>query len=182
MNKHWQTLAVIAAVILLACGIYLLFADSPSEKGNASSKQSDNAVAEFSNSTMKEDKDGKPVWRLTAEHVSISQDKNTARLTGITGYFQNDEIKLSLKAKEGVLDRAKKTVRLEGTIEASTADGAVLHAENLTYDGNKDILSTDKAFTAERDGKILTADSFTADRVLQEIRAKGHARLRDKEE
>lgn len=36
-------------------------------------------------------------------------------------------------------------------------------------------------FNAEKDGRILTADSFTADRVLEKIVAKGHAKLADKE-
>ena len=33
-----------------------------------------------------------------------------------------------------------------------------------------------------KDGRVLTADSFTADRVLEKITAKGHARLADKED
>lgn len=67
-------------------------------------------------------------------------------------------------------------------MEGQTSDGAVLHAENLTYDGKTNQLSTDRFFTVEKDGKILSADSFTADRILQMIEARGNARLADKEE
>ena len=74
------------------------------------------------------------------------------------------------------------TVNLEGDIEGKTKDGLILYAKNLTYDGKKQVLSTDCSFTAEKDGRILTADSFTADRVLEKIIAKGHAKLADKEE
>ena len=66
-------------------------------------------------------------------------------------------------------------------IEGKTKDGLILYAKNLTYDGKKQVLSTDCSFTAEKDGRILTADSFTADRVLEKIVAKGHAKLADKE-
>lgn len=68
----------------------------------------------------------------------------------------------------------------EGNVEGYGRDGEELYAENLTYDGNKDILSTDKA-VVKKDGKVLTADEFDADRVLQKITARGHAKLAEEE-
>lgn len=88
---------------------------------------------------------------------------------------------MSIKAKKGIIKRAEQTVNLEGDIEGKTKDGLILYAKNLTYDGKKQVLSTDCSFTVEKDGRILTADSFTADRVLEKIVAKGHAKLADKE-
>ena len=118
------------------------------------SAKSDGPAMEFSNIEMKEDKDGQSVWRIKAK----------------------------LNADQGHYDRKQKKVHVEGHVEGTSSDGMVLHAKNLTYDGHTDILSTDEFFTAEKDGRVLTADSFTADRVLEKITAKGHARLADKED
>ena len=111
----------------------------------------------------------------------MESDRNTAYLTDIEGFFAEDGNELSIKAKKGIIKRAEQTVNLEGDIEGKTKDGLILYAKNLTYDGKKLVLSTDCSFTAEKDGRILTADSFTADRVLEKIVAKGHAKLADKE-
>ena len=95
--------------------------------------------------------------------------------------FMKDGDELHLKADKGRIDRGAKTDYIEGNVEGYGRDGEELYAENLTYDGNKDILSTDKAFVVKKDGKVLTADEFDADRVLQKITARGHAKLAEEE-
>ena len=112
----------------------------------------------------------------------MSRDKNSADMEGIEACFLKDGNELKLIADQGHYDRKQKKVHVEGHVEGTSSDGMVLHAKNLTYDGHTDILSTDEFFTAEKDGRVLTADSFTADRVLEKITAKGHARLADKED
>lgn len=173
-----RSLLIAALVVLVGISLYFFLNEEggvPGEEGSAP------AVMEFSNSELHETQNGDTVWKLNVEHITLDANKNTAHLTGIEGYFKNKDIELNLKADKGVADRGKQTLYLEGHVEGTTTDGAVLHAENLTYDGKTQKLSTDKAFIAEKDGKILTADSFNADRVLQTIQAKGHAHLRDKE-
>ena len=179
MNKHTKTGLIIAVILLLAVGIYFLFKDDhASESGGSSSV----TTMEFSNIELKEDKEGQPIWRLKAKHVIMSKDKNSAEMEGIEGYFIKDGNKLSLTADKGNYSRKDQKVYIEGHVEGESSDGMILHAENLTYDGKTQILSTDKFFTAEKDGRVLTADSFTGDRVLEKLTAKGHAKLADKED
>lgn len=173
-----RSLLIAALVVLVGAFLYFFLTDTgeaPGETGPAP------AVMEFSDTELHETQNGDTVWKMNVAHMKLDADKNTAHLTGIDGYFKNQDIELNLKADKGIADRGKQTLYLEGHVEGTTTDGAVLHAENLTYDGKTQKLSTDKTFIAEKDGKILTADSFDADRVLQVIQAKGHAHLRDKE-
>ncbi len=179
MNKHTKTGLIIAVILLVALGIYFLFKDD-----HAGESGSSNAVTtmEFSNIELKEDQEGKPVWRLKAKHVIMSKDKNSAEMEGLDGYFIKDGNKLALTADKGTYSRKDQKVYIEGHVEGESSDGVILHAENLTYDGKTQILSTDKFFTAEKEGRVLTADSFTGDRVLEKLTAKGHAKLADKED
>lgn len=173
MNKRW---AMGAAVLAVMAGLYFLFA----EPGGGEKSAVSVPAMEFSDSEIHEMQDGQVVWKLKAGHVALGADKNTAQLTDIEGYFKNEDMELQIQAERGEAKRAEKTLYLEGNIEGRTADGAVLHAENLTYDGKTGRLSSSSRFTAEKDGKILTADSFIADRVLQRIEARGNARLAEK--
>lgn len=174
-KKSW----LIAGVILVVgIALYFFLSDpGPDESGEKPSP----ATMEFHDTELNEKQNGNMVWSMKVKHMVLDAGKNKATLEGIDGYFKNQDIELTIKADRGSADRAAQTLYLEGHVEGTTTDGAVLHAENLTYDGKTGKLSTDKAFAAERDGRVLTADSFTADRILSTIEAKGHARLQDKE-
>ncbi len=169
-----RTKIIIGAVLALCLGIFLLF------RGGDLFGQSSVTVPimELSNSDMQETQKGEVVWRLKAKRVTIAGDKDTATMEDVDGYFKDKDIELSIKAKTGRVVRSKKWVYLEGDVRGKTSDGAELSAENLTYDGKTQKLSTDKHFILTRDGRELTADSFEADRVLETMKAKGHAKLR----
>nr|DAR59835.1 MAG TPA: LPS export ABC transporter periplasmic protein [Caudoviricetes sp.] len=178
MKKHKKLIIGVVLMVLITLGVYILFKGD----GNSIFIGDDTTQAvEFNDINLNEEKDGKVIWNLRARHVRMESDRNTVYLTDIEGFFAEDGNELSIKAKKGVIKRAEQTVNLEGDIEGKTKDGLILYAKNLTYDGKKQVLSTDCSFTAEKDGRILTADSFTADRVLEKIIAKGHAKLADKE-
>ncbi len=168
---------VLALILLLIGSIYLFLTSGIEETPEGSAAP----VMEFSDTELHETKDGKLVWQMQVSHIEMDADKNTANLSGVTGYFKNEDMELHLKADKGKARRNEKMLYLEGNVQGTTTDGAVLYAENLTYDGKTGKLSTDKSFILDKDGKELTADSFTADRVLQKVEAKGHAKLTEKE-
>ncbi len=176
MNKK---LAAGAAALLLCGGLWFLF--SAPEEGTGTDNVPVPAM-EFSDTEVHEMENGNIVWKMNVGHATLDADKNTMHFTDVDGYFKNDDMELTLKARSGMAKRQERLLYLEGDVEGQTSDGAVLHAENLTYDGTTNQLSTDRFFTVEKDGKILSADSFTADRILQMIEARGNARLADKEE
>lgn len=94
---------------------------------------------------------------------------------GIYFLFKDDNKGMNAASSSGP------SIEFHNSDVKETKDGKELYAENLTYDGNKEILSTDKAFIVKKDGKVLTADAFDADRVLQKITARGHAKLAEEE-
>ncbi len=169
-----RTKIIIGAVLAVCFGIFLLF-----NGGKWFGKQEITVpIMELSNSEMQETQGGKVIWKLKAERVSIGADKNSATMENVEGYFKDEEMEFSLKAKTGRVLRNEKQVYLEGEVRGKTKDGAELSAENLMYDGKTQKLSTDKHFILTKDGRELTADSFEADRVLELVEAKGHAKLR----
>ncbi len=176
MNKR-LTIRIAAAALVVCGGLWFLY----SEPGGGSTETPGPAM-EFSDSELHELENGRIVWKMNVGRASIDPDKNTMHFTDVDGYFKNEDVELTLKAKTGMAKRQEKLLYLEGDVVGQTSDGAVLHAENLSYDGKTGKLSTDQFFTVEKDGKILSADSFVADRILQTIEARGNARLAEKED
>lgn len=177
--KNRKTIIILVVVLLIALGIYFLFKDDHENMNRAASSS---AAMSFKNIDMTESKDGQLIYRFKAKEVNMSKDQNVILLTGVEGSYFKDGDELHLVGDRGKIDRKKKTVYIEGNVHGKNKAGEELYAENLTYDGNKEILSTDKFFTATKDNKVLTGDSFTADRIIQVITAKGHAKLADKED
>ncbi len=165
---------VIGVVVVLILGIVFLFRSSFGFGG----EKSDAPLMVLSNSEMQETQKGNVIWKLKAGSVSIGGDKNTATCEDVEGYFKDNNMEFTVKAKRGKISRNEKTVYLEGEVRGKTSDGVELSAENLTYDGKTQKLSTDKHFTITHEGKELSADSFEADRVLETMKAKGNAKLR----
>ena len=96
MKKHAKLYITIAVILLLAVGIYALFRGDTKRMNAAAG--SGNPAMEFDNIDLKEDKDGKPVWRFKAKHVTMSQDKNIIEMTGVDGSFMKDDNEIDLTA------------------------------------------------------------------------------------
>lgn len=171
------TRIVLGAVLVIGLGIFWLF-----RGGDWTGKPTGAApLMVLSGSEVQETQDGKVVWRLKAGRVTVGGDKDTATLEDVDGYFKDKDTEFSIKAKTGRVVRSERLVYLEGEVRGKMSDGTALSAENLTYDGKTNKLSSDRPFVLIRDGYELTADSFKADRVLETLQAKGHAKLRQSE-
>lgn len=168
--------AAVAAVVLVGGWLFL----SGPDEAEPGAKPA--PLMEFSGSELHEMDNNEVVWKLNVGHAVLEGDRNTMNFTDVDGYFRDKDRELTLTADRGTAKRNEKLLYIEGNVVGRTSDGAVLYAENLTYDGMTGRLSTDAFFTVERDGRVLTADSFVADRILQTVEARGNARLADKED
>jgi len=178
MQKGNKIAIIFLVFVAIAVGLYLLF-ETPADVMTPLSEAE--AAMEFDNSDMSEEKDGKTLWRIKADHVRIESNKNIIHLTGVKAFWADGDNEFRITAKKGIYNKKKQTVYVEGNVVGKTRDGLVLHSKNLTYNLKTQILSTDKFFTAEKDNRVLTGNSFTADRVMRIITAKGNAKLADKE-
>lgn len=178
MRKHKSLILTGLVILLVALAYYLLFSGT----GTDQKQTPPPSAMEFDNLDLKEETDGQLVWKLKAAHVKMDNDKNTIRMDGVEIYFSKDGNELHVTGDSGVLKQKEKTVDITGHVEGKTADGMIYRGDNIHYDGKTQVLSSDRHFSAERDGRVLTADSFKADRILERIEAKGNARLADKED
>ncbi|MDY6084569.1 MAG: LPS export ABC transporter periplasmic protein LptC [Dialister sp.] len=177
MRKHKSLILTVLVILLVALAYYLLFSGT----GTDQKQTLPPSAMEFDNLDLKEETDGQLVWKLKAAHVKMDNDKNTIRMDGVEIYFSKDGNELHVTGDSGMLKQKEKTVDITGHVEGKTADGMIYRGDNIHYDGKTQILSSDRHFSAERNGRVLTAESFKADRMLERIEAKGNARLADKE-
>lgn len=171
-KKIWIT----ALIAIICIGIYLLFGNDGIGKH---SSEADFAI-EFKGTEIKEERNGELIWKLKADHVNIDKDKNILNVKGVECVFHDKGVSLDIHADIATFNKKDNILYLEGSIDGKTSEGTSVNAKKLKYDGKTEILSSDSKFFVEKDGYKLKADSFTADRVLNVIKAKGNASLTDR--
>lgn len=119
-------------------------------------------VMSYADNTLSEERDGRTVWKMTAEKVNVDIDTNDTGMTKIDGtFYAEDGRTLTLQAEEGRMDSKTRDIVLTGGIEAATSDGAHLHARQLTWTAAEGML------TAEGDAELVRDDiRATGDRIV----------------
>lgn len=176
MTKSKTFWGLIVVFLLGVAGIVYMFV-GPAPTPNPEGKAKNEGLVSFSGANLKEDKDGKNIWTLTAEKIMYNPDSKNIYMTNVKGEFHKDGTTLTVTAgKASVTDNQKK-MTLESDIKAVTTDGAEFVTQILVFDNEKKQFNSDTPFTFKRDGRVITGDTLTGDMILQVINAKGHVKM-----
>lgn len=170
--RKWWWLIVALLVVIIGVG-YAVLGEPP----NRQMGDTNVALVEFKGADVKQEDNGRLVWRLTADKIMMNPVTKVLYLENAEALFTDGEHQIHVKADKGQVDNATKQIQLEGSIEVRGNNGIYVKAANLAYDGKKDLLTADKGIRLERDGMVLTGDRLVADRGLKQARVIGHARL-----
>ncbi|MEO0948876.1 MAG: LPS export ABC transporter periplasmic protein LptC [Cyanobacteria bacterium J06641_5] len=136
------------------------------------------------NATLNQaDDDGKPLWDINAARVAYSPDREEAELESLTGNFYEDgELALQIRAREGTLLRSGEEIVLEGDISAiDPRNEAVLRAQEARWFPDKQQLILRENFSGNHPRLDLTADEGIYDAVAQSFTARGDIKAVAKE-
>jgi LPS export ABC transporter protein LptC len=87
----------------------------------------------------------------------------------VTFYDENGAISSVLTANEGTYFQQSGAMNARGNVVGTSPDGRTLRTSELRYESNSKKVTTDKAFTFDRNGNHLEGDGFTSDVDFQNI-------------
>lgn len=134
-------------------------------------------LVDFRGADIREEKDGKEIWAMSAEEIKYNPKTKDIYLTNLHAKFYEKDTVLEIDAKEGKITDNQQKLHLEGKIHGATKD-IIIDAESLDYDAKTGMLSTDKPFYYKNGNTVITADSMKGNRILDKISAAGHVKLR----
>ena len=135
-------------------------------------------VMSYADNTLSEERDGRTVWKMTAEKVNVDIDTNDTGMTKIDGtFYAEDGRTLTLQAEEGRMDSKTRDIVLTGAIEAATSDGAHLHARQLTWTAAEGMLTAEGDAELVRDDIRATGDRIVSTDNFQRFRVIGNAHI-----
>ncbi len=142
MKSRWYRWTAIAAAVVV---LVVALRTCSSGRNLADRDPGEQIEAELTLQTVtleQPDENGNLLWRLKAESVTYSPDKQRAELTGLDGeFFQGDEIIYTVKADQGEVQQNGETLFLSGNLVAtSTENELTMEGEKLKWQPKQDLL------------------------------------------
>jgi hypothetical protein len=135
-------------------------------------------IMSYADNTLSEERDGRTIWKMTAEKVNVDIDTNNTSMVKIDGTFYSDDGRtLTLKADEGRMDSKTRDVVLSGAIEATTSDGAHLRAKEVKWTAAEGKLSAEGDAEFVRDDIRATGDRIVSTDNFQQVSVIGNAHI-----
>lgn len=177
MKKNKGLWILLAVLVLLLGGIASIFMGGDTPVQGPPSTDTKGRLVEFSGADLKESKDGKDIWRVTAQKILYNTETKEVELTNMEVFFVQEGNTLRVQAEKGHMAGDRSSITMDGTVTAQSTDGASFTGKNLYFDNGKKQLTAREGFTFKRDDLTLTGDVLEADMVMNLVKAKGHVRL-----
>lgn len=96
---------------------------------------------------------GEKTWEVKGRTADILTE--TINLSDIKGNSYGDEVKVNLKADEGVFDKGSNNLELKKNVVAVTDEGTKLTTQRLNWNAEKELINTDEYVLIEREDMDL---------------------------
>lgn len=174
-------MAIICAVLVVAAGLYYFAKDEslPPPPGSTTSVADPAGFLSFNGSTYVENKDGKPVWEISAEVLEMDPATKIIYLKGVKGVFYQDKGgRIDLTAPTATMDSKTKDINMGGDVKAvSSTDGAIFTAKQALWKSADRRLFGSGGITLTRDDTVITGDTIETDNNMQKYKVRGNAHV-----
>lgn len=173
--KKKITAVIALAVVLIGGFIWYVMGEGPSISETVKEQVPDRMMS-YSGNVLKEEKNGRLVWEVTAETMQVNTQTNVVSMQKMKGkFYREDGVVIELTAEEATYDQKKELITMKGSIEASESDGSSMKADAAKYDAKKKRLYCSGNVEVNKDGYLVTGDRMTADQVTGKVRVDGNA-------
>lgn len=165
MSKKEKIFSAIGVLLLLCMVVWTVRSvpDPPPKQ----EKTQEPKIMTYDGNTLKEEANGKTVWELTADLISLNADTQDAEMKDIKGkFFEQDGTVVDVKADHGSYSHGTRDVSIDTKVELKNTEGAEVSCDKLTWiaekamlvaEGNASVKKGDMRGTAQR---IESTDGF----------------------
>ena len=138
MNKKGKALIGILVVLLVALIVWAV-RTVPAPPASPGQPQT---MMKYDGNTIKEEKDGRVIWELSAEQIDMDTKTQDASLTNIKGtFYQEDGRSVELTAPHAVYEHQSHDIKMDGGVEMKSSDGATMTSREMNWEAAKSILA-----------------------------------------
>ena len=134
---------------------------------------SDSKVMTYDGNTISEEKDGRKIWELTADHIEVDVDTQNVKIEKVVGHFYRQEGRtVDVQADNGSYDNGTKDISIIGSVDITTSDGAKLASDELKWTGKDSMLAAIGNANVSKDdmqangNRIESTDGFNKIKII----------------
>lgn len=127
----------------------------------------------INNAELKEDKDGKRIWELNIDTVTMNPTAQVNTLKGVKGRFYRDNGDIiNVNSDGGEIDLKTKNVKLIGNVVVNSSTNEKLTTDELVWNNSDEqVIATGKAVLTRPDvvakaDKMITNKKFSKSKLL----------------
>ena len=170
--KHKKTLLIaLAAALFIAA-----FAWSILSVPEVPSMDTPSRTLRYEGNTLSLEKDGRTVWKLTADSIEADADGKTAEVQNIEGvFYEDDGRELKITAPHAHYDMTSKDLAIDGGVTVQTSDGIRLTSREIVWTAAKETLAAvgDAELTQDEKKIRVTAERIESADGFQKFTASG---------
>lgn len=164
---------VVAAVVAVVVWAVSTVPQAPPPSEAPASK-----TMSYDGNTIREEKDGRVIWELTADHIEIDTDTKNVTIEGVHGKFYAADGRIAeVTADHGSYDATSRDVTLEGGIAITNSDGASLQSDQLKWTAAEQCLSALGNALAQKDDITISGDRIDSTDAFNKVKVSGHAHI-----
>ena len=177
MNKMRKFLLGAGLALFVALVIWAVTTVPEPPKKTEQPAQSANIMS-YDGNEISEEKDGRKIWDLTAEHIEVNIDTQDATLEKITGHFYAEDGRMvEVTADKGNYSQSSRDIAIMGNVSVKNSDGAQLTSDELRWDAKQAMLAAVGNAKAVKDDLLAAGDRIESTDGFNKIKIIGKAHL-----
>lgn len=175
MDNKIKYVIGVGAVLLVALTVWAVVT-SPQPPEEPSEKKE--VTMEYGRSTIREEKDGRLLWELTADVLQTEAKAQTVDLKNVAAkYYRSDGVTITLTAPKGRYIPGTQEVSLTGGVKGNTSDEMTLESDSLDWKAEEDRLTATGNAKITKPGMEATGDMIEASENFTDFTVKGNAKI-----
>jgi len=179
--KRTTYVMIACSALFLAGGLYYFLKEEPlaTPPATVAVEQVEQvSTLAYSGNTISQQKDGKPLWELSAETIEVDVTTKNVTMKNIKGiFYQTNGGKIDITAPGAVLDNTTKDIVMTGKVQAIASDGATFTAQQTHWSGPEQRFYGSGAVALTKDGTVMTGDKLESDANMAKIKMLGNAKI-----
>ena len=130
-------------------------------------------IMSYEGNNISAEKDGKKQWELHADKISMNMDTKDAEMENIEGKFYEDDGRIvTIVAKHGIYNQSTRDVAIDGDVNVTNTDGAILTSQKITWVAAEEMLVAEEDACVKKDdvmasgNRIESKDGFNHFKII----------------
>ena len=178
--KKTTYLMIACIALFLMGGLYYFLKDEPLAPPKPIEVEKVEPVASLTyvGNSIKQDKDGKPLWELAADTIEIDPTTKNINMKNIKGtFFQTNGGKVEVTAPGAMLDSKTKDIVMTGKVQAVASDGTTFTAQEARWAGLQELFYGSGGVVVTKEDTIMTGEKIESDANMAKIKVYGNAKI-----